>query len=704
VKSLVLAEKPSVGRELARVLGCAQKAKGYSEGQDHVVSWAMGHLVELAEPQAYDEKFRHWSLEALPMLPTEMKHRVIPRTGQQFRTIQGLFRRKDVGQLIIATDAGREGELVARWIMRLGGWRGPVQRLWISSQTDAAIREGFRSLKPGEAYENLFHAAECRAEADWIVGLNVTRALSCKHDARLSAGRVQTPTLALIVRRDREIEEFRPEAYWQILADFGRYTGIWRSPQGSTRLKEQARAQGIVEKVRGAEGRVTRIEAKDKSEPPPLAYDLTALQREANSRLGFSAQKTLSVLQGLYEHHKLVTYPRTDSRHITRDMVPTLKDRLKAVLASRLRRRIEELLAGELSPGKRLVDDGKVRDHHAILPTEERADPARLTADERALWEMIVARFVAVLCPPYRYRSITLTTEVAGEQFVSHGVQVIEAGWKAVEGAGEERDADPGAEGEAEAGAPQDLAARREGERVTVVSAEARQGFTKPPPHYTEATLLEAMENAGRFVEDKALKASLARGGLGTPATRAEIIEKLLGNNYVERHGRSLVATSRGRGLLELVPDELRSPELTARWELRLAAIAEGAEQPGDFRRDIRENTRALVERVKASTAGYEPQELSSTPCPMCGRPLMPTLDKKGRKILVCHSLSCGYQQEEAAQRHGGDLSRRRSGKEKAMDRRLIREYGGGGGGEGGGTATFADLIKAARERKQGKA
>jgi DNA topoisomerase-3 len=697
MKSIVLAEKPSVGRELALVLDCRKKAKGYSEGDAYIVTWAMGHLVELADPQSYDEKYRTWSLHYLPMLPERMKHRIISQTSHQFRTIQSLFRRKDVNNLIIATDAGREGELVARWIMRLGGWKGPYQRLWISSQTEAAIREGFRTLKPGRDYDNLFRAAECRSEADWIIGLNISRALSCKYDARLSAGRVQTPTLALIVGREKEINNFTPESYWQVHADFGSYTGLWRSSGGVTlggphRIKEEKRAREIAEKVQGSDGRIVKVEAKDKTEPPPLAYDLTALQREANSRLGFSAQKTLSTLQGLYERHKLVTYPRTDSRYITRDIVPTLKDRLQAVVSSRYGGTVRQLLAGEIKPGSRFVNDAKVTDHHALLPTEQRAEPHKLNSDERALWEMIVARFLAVLSPPYRYRSITLITEAEGEQFLSRGIQVVDPGWKAIEESVSDKD-----EEEDEEEVPQqELSSHRQGEVVHVVGAEVRQGFTNPPPRYTEATLLDAMEHAGRFIEDKELRASIARGGIGTPATRAEIIEKLLSHYYIERRGRTLFPTPRGLELLELVPDDLRSPELTARWEQRLSRIADGQERAGDFNRDIRRNATELVEMVKTSTDTYKPRSLSNNPCPVCGKMMMPVLDKKGRKMLVCQSLSCGYEQSEV---QGDYLSGRPSKKQKAMNRRMIQQFSD----KSKETTTFADLIKAAQERQEKK-
>lgn len=686
MKTMVLAEKPSVGKELARVLGCSRQAKGYIEGNDHVVTWAMGHLMELADPEAYDPKYRTWSLDTLPMLPERMKHVVIRRTAHQFNTIKSLFQRKDVGGLIIATDAGREGELVARWILRLGGWKGPLQRLWISSQTDAAIHEGFRNLKPGQAYDNLFRAAESRAEADWIIGLNVTRALSCKHDSRLSAGRVQTPTLAMIVRREREIAAFQPESYWTVQADFGPFKGTWQG-KGGTRIKDQEAARQIADKVRGAQAVIREVAEQEKSEPPPLAYDLTALQREANALLGFGAQKTLSTLQSLYERHKIATYPRTDSRYIPRDVVPTLKERLCALLGTRYKRQAEELLARELTPGKRLVDDGKVTDHHAILPTEEKVRPESLSADERALWELVARRFLAVLSPPCRYRSIRITTEAAGELFATRGTQMIDPGWKAVAGqlAEEEREDEELPE--------QSLSSHRKGEALSVVSVELRQGFTRPPPRYTEGTLVAAMEDAGKFIEDRELRRSIAKGGIGTPATRAEIIEKLFSNYYIERHGKELLPTSRGQELLELVPEPLRSPELTARWEQRLADIAEGREDSSLFRRDIRDNARELVELVKRSGAEFKPRSAINIPCPACGKMLLPVLDKKGRKVLVCQSLSCGYEQSGE---QGEAFSRRPSPKEKAISRRLVSQYSD----QSKETASFAELIKAALEKK----
>ncbi len=398
MKSLVLAEKPSVGKDLARVLNCHQKTKGYCEGADYVVTWSLGHLVTLAEPHVYDKKLKEWRMEDLPMLPEKMKLQVIRQTSSQFRTVSNLMKRKDIGELIIATDAGREGELVARWIMKLAGWgKKPFKRLWISSQTDEAIHEGFANLKPGEAYNNLFHSALCRAEADWLIGLNVTRTLTCKFNASLNAGRVQTPTLSMVVNREKEIKNFTPVDYWTITADFGDYFGTWRDKNGNSRLFDYAKAKGLVARVEGQTGTIEDVSVKAKSEPPPLAYDLTELQRDANRRYGFSAKKTLSVTQSLYERHKLVTYPRTDSRYITTDMVATLPRRLKSIAVESYAKLVEPLLQEKLSPSKRFVNDSKVSDHHAIIPTEQPPNLQALTGDEKNIYDLIVRRFIAVL-------------------------------------------------------------------------------------------------------------------------------------------------------------------------------------------------------------------------------------------------------------------------------------------------------------------
>lgn len=690
MKALVLAEKPSVGKDLARVLKCNKITRSYCEGKEYIVTWALGHLVTLAEPHVYDKKLKEWRIEDLPMLPEKMKLQVIKKSSHQFRTVRELMKRKDIGELVIATDAGREGELVARWIMKLGGWgKRPFRRLWISSQTDEAIREGFANLKAGKAYNRLFDSAVCRAEADWMIGLNVTRALTCKFNASLNAGRVQTPTLAIVVEREKEIKNFIPVNYWTITADFGEYTGIWRNEHGNSRIFDLPKARERVAKIEGQNGTIENISVKSKSEPPPLAYDLTELQREANRRYGFSAKKTLSVLQKLYERHKLVTYPRTDSRYITTDMVATLPRRLRAIAVDRYIRLVEPVLSQKLSPGKRLVNNAKVSDHHAIIPTEQSPNLKALTQDEHMIYDLIVRRFIAVLYPPHRYDHVTLITVVNGERFFSQGRSVKEMGWKCVEGKSSEEP-----EGEESSLPDQVLSHQKKGEQKPVKGCTTNQAKTAPPARYTEATLLTAMESPGKFIDDEELRESIKSGGLGTPATRAEIIEKLLGNYYLERQGKSLVPTSKAFQLLELVPDELKSPELTAKWELRLSHIAAGQEDRTAFMTDISKNARELVSNVKASTATYTPGNLTQTKCPLCGQYMLLVKAKKGKK-MVCSDRRCGFEQSGEERGDAFGLGRRSSKKERQMNKRLIRQYS-----DNTKTGTnLGDLLKAALDK-----
>jgi DNA topoisomerase-3 len=432
MKSLVLAEKPSVGKDIARVLKCTKKQKTYIEGGQYIITWALGHLVSLAEPEDYDERYREWRLEHLPILPDRMLLKVIRKTSHQFNTVKRLLKLKDIDQCIVATDAGREGELVARWILALCGWKKPIKRLWISSQTDRAILEGFAKLKPGQEFYNLFLAASCRAEADWFIGLNVTRALTCKLSAQFTAGRVQTPTLAMIVEREEEIRKFVPKDFWLVYADFEGYCGVWKSAKGESRLFDEDKVKVLIQKVTGGKGVVVEVQREEKKEYPPLAYDLTELQRDANRRFGFSAKKTLSILQGLYERHKLVTYPRTDSRHITEDMVPTLPERLHAIAFPPYRVLVQPLLNKPVTPGKHFVNNAKVTDHHAIIPTELSPDFDTLSSDEKRIYDLVVRRFIAVLYPPHRYLLTNVVTEVHGERFYSKGQRTIDKGFRIV--------------------------------------------------------------------------------------------------------------------------------------------------------------------------------------------------------------------------------------------------------------------------------
>ncbi len=665
MKSIVIAEKPSVGRELARVLKCNAKHKGYFEGSDSIVTWALGHLVTLAEPGDYDARYKHWSLADLPILPEKMKLKVIPNSRQQFNTVRSLLKRNDISQVIIATDAGREGELVARWILVLGGWKKSIKRLWISSQTDAAIREGFTKLKPGRDYDNLYHAAQCRAEADWLIGLNVTRALTCKFDAQLSAGRVQSPTLAMMIDRENEIRDFKPEPFWTVAADFGKFTGTWRNSKNNERISNHEFAQKLVGKVSGKQGKIVEIESKKKSTQPPLLYDLTELQRAANNRFGFTAKHTLSIVQSLYERHKVVTYPRTDSRYLTGDMVSTLKDRLKAVQTGSWSSFASHVLQGELRVTKRIVNDAKVSDHHALIPTEQRALQSQLTTDEKRIYDLIVRRFLAALYGDYKYQVTGIVLEIEGERFTARGKSTIDNGWKVVEGKGDEESEDD----DLPAFSGCDL---RKGDSVKADQIRLIRHMTKPPSHYTEATLLSAMENAGKFIDDKALKESIAHGGLGTPATRAEIIEKLVSTYYIERQGKALIPTAKGFQLIDLVPPELKSPELTAKWEMRLNRIAKGEEKSSDFIDDIKKNAIRLTQDVKSSSSEYKPDNLTKHKCPVCGKPLMKVQGKKGGQ-LICSDLRCSYRADRddpTALRKG-----KRSKKEQIMNRKMIQQY-----------------------------
>ena len=636
-KALVLAEKPSVARDLARVLGCKRGGNGCLIGDKYIVTWALGHLVTLADPEVYDEKYQQWRMEDLPMLPKRMKLVTIPQTGKQFRAVSSLLNSSEVSSVIIATDAGREGELFARWILQKAGCRKPLQRLWISSQTDKAIREGFANLKPGAQYENLYHSAQSRAEADWLVGLNVTRALTCKHGAQLSAGRVQTPTLAMIVRREEEIQQFRPKDFFTVKAAFGSFQAIYKDAKQQARMFDPADAQRIAEAVRGKRATVTEIKKNYKFQAPPAAYDLTELQRDANKKYGYSAKQTLSLMQALYETHKLLTYPRTDSRYITKDVAATLGERLRAIAIGPYKERAAALLRQKPLQTKYIVKDAAVTDHHAIIPTEQYVDLNRLTNDERHIYDLVVRRFLAVLSAPFEYDEVQMTLAVGPHRFYTKGKSVRVPGWKALyDAALEEEDA------EEDLGA-QTLPPLTQGTTLPVEAVRIVAGKTSPPARYTEATLLTAMEHPTGEVGNAAERSALqSAGGLGTPATRADIIEKLFDAFYIERRGKEIHPTSKGRQLVRIVPEDLRAAALTARWEQQLALIAAGKADSGKFIEEMRRYAAALVQDVRAGTVEYQHDNVTRTPCPQCGKYLLEVNGKKGR-MLVCRDRDCGY-------------------------------------------------------------
>lgn len=663
MKSLILAEKPSVARELARVMDCKWKKRGYIEGHDYVVSWALGHLVTLAEPHDYDKKLKRWDLADLPMLPEKTKLKIISRTRDQFNTVKSLMNRNDIKEIIIATDAGREGELVARWIMEKARWQGAVKRLWISSQTDAAIKDGFARLSPGKQYEKLYKAAVCRAESDWLIGLNVTRALTCKFDARLNAGRVQTPSLALIVKREKDIANFTPRDFWNIRGDFGEWQGLWQSKDGNTRIFDKTKAEALVDKVSGKTGKVTDVVFKAGKDKPPLAYDLTELQREANKKFGFSAKHTLDMAQHLYERYKLITYPRTDSRYITSDMTKTLLQRLQRIYIPPYKHLVEQLLKNPLNLSSHFINNKKVTDHHAIIPTEQKVNLEELTADERKVYDLVVKRFITVLYPDHIYNTVTVSCEVEGEQFFARGKIVKERGWKAVT-TEEKEDVH-----EKDVLSSELKKYPLKGSDIQLQSCKAVKSQTKPPSHYTEASLLAAMESPGKFIEDEDLRESIKAGGLGTPATRAEIIEKLIRSNYLERQGKTLLPTPHAYQLLELVPEELKTPELTAKWEKRLQDIAQGREDGQEFMAAIRRNTIKLVQEIKADDRSFKITNYSDTKCPRCGKYMIKFSTK-----LVCSDHKCGYEITDKEKR--GNAKGYRSKRQKREDHQLVKRFG----------------------------
>ena len=638
-KTLVLAEKPSVGKELARVLGCRRGAEGYMEGDRWIVTWALGHLVTLADPDVYDKKLEKWDMDTLPMLPEKMKLVVIPETSRQYKIVANLMKRGDVSDLVIATDAGREGELVARWIMVKAGWNKPTKRLWISSQTDKAIREGFANLKPARDYDNLYRSAQARSEADWLVGLNVTRALTCKFNAQLSAGRVQTPTLALVVAREEEIRRFVPKDFYGLCAELDGFRATWKDEKGNGRSFDKEKLEKLLKACEGKEAVITQITKMRKMTPPPAAYDLTELQRDANKKYAYSAKETLNLMQSLYERHKALTYPRTDSRYISDDVVSTLPDRLRAVAQAEYKDLAHAVLRKKPLQTKYIVNNAKVTDHHAIIPTEEQAMLHELTGPEKNIYDLVVRRFLAVLLPPFEYEEIRLTLKIGEQTFTAAGKRVLDQGWKAAYDRNfSALEEEPESEEE-----DQRLPDLQKGQRLRVRRLRLTNGKTSPPARYTEATLLTAMEHPQGQVSDKNLQKILQEtSGLGTPATRADIIEKLFSAFYVERQGKTLVPTSKGIQLVDLAPAELRSAELTARWEDRLARIAKGQERDSDFVAEMRKYATKLVADVKASEASYTHDNQTRKPCPECGKLLLLVKDKRG-ELLVCPDRDCGF-------------------------------------------------------------
>ncbi|MCQ0955365.1 DNA topoisomerase III [Bacillus cereus] len=639
-KSVVIAEKPSVARDIAKVLKCTKKGNGFLEGDKYIVTWALGHLVTLADPEAYDNKYKTWNLEDLPMLPERMKLVVIKQTGKQFNAVKHQLTRNDVNELIVATDAGREGELVARWIIEKAKVNKPIKRLWISSVTDKAIKDGFANLKPGKAYDNLYASAVARSEADWYIGLNATRALTTKFNAQLNCGRVQTPTVAMIAGREDEIKNFKAQTYYGIEARTTNQLKLtWQDANGNSRSFNKEKIDDIVKGLDKQHATVVEIDKKQKKSFSPGLYDLTELQRDANKKFGYSAKETLNIMQKLYEQHKVLTYPRTDSRYISSDIVGTLPERLKACGVGEYRPLAHKVLQKPIKPNKSFVDDSKVSDHHAIIPTEGYVNFSAFTDKERKIYDLVVKRFLAVLFPAFEYEQLTLRTKVGNETFIARGKTILHAGWKEVyEDRFEEDDVVDDVK-------EQLLPHIEKGDTLTVKLIMQTSGQTKAPARFNEATLLSAMENPTKYMDtqNKQLADTLkSTGGLGTVATRADIIDKLFNSFLIEKRGKDIHITSKGRQLLDLVPEELKSPTLTGEWEQKLEAIAKGKLKKEVFISEMKNYTKEIVSEIKSSDKKYKHDNISTKSCPDCGKPMLEVNGKKG-KMLVCQDRECGH-------------------------------------------------------------
>lgn len=611
MKKLILAEKPSVARDIGRILNANEKKENYLEGKNYVITWALGHLLGLKMPEDLNKKWEKWQLETLPMLPKFIGTKPLPKTRSQLKTIESLVKRKDINEIVIATDAGREGELVARWILQYVHANKKVTRLWISSQTDKAVKQGFKELKPAEKYDNLYESALARATADWLVGLNVTRALTVKYQDNLSAGRVQTPTLALVRRQEEKIEKFMPQKYYRIALRLGNQTAYMKQ-KNIYAIKERDEAEKKKRHLDNFKGQIRNINSKVKREAAPLLYDLTELQREANKRYGYSAKKTLSLVQSLYEIHKVVSYPRTDSRYLSNDIKSTLMERLQAI--RKYDSRAEESIKNKAKVIlKKVFNDSKVTDHHALIPTEQVPNYSKFSADEQKIYNLIVSRFLGIFAQPYTVEELRVVVTFDKDEFIFVGKKVLDYGWKNKD-------------------ASEEVALNLKKDTIVNPNFTVEEKLTTPPSPLTEAGLLAQME----------------KFGLGTPATRAEIIEKLVKSELMERTSHALRVTPKGKQLLNLVNKELVSPKLTAKWEKQLEDIAHGKMKSQKFIGDIKNDTKRLVSEVKNSKEDYKDFSLTKKRCPECNSFLKVRKTRDG-EIYVCSNPECNYRRRKDA-------------------------------------------------------
>jgi DNA topoisomerase-3 len=661
-KTLVIAEKPSVGRDLIRVLpGAFEKGEGYLEGPDHVVTWAVGHLVQLADPDEYDEKFKKWRMADLPIVPERFKLVVRDeRSKKQMNVVKRQLGRDDVETVVNACDAGREGELIFAYLYEKAGSKKPVQRLWLNSMTTSAIKAAFAELRPGAELESLQEAARSRSEADWIVGMNATRAatirLRSSFDGAVSLGRVQTPTLAILARREEEIRAFKPEPYWVVDAKFAAiaeppnraYEGRYHAPAGTAggagpRVKSAAEAAAIVAACEDQTGEITKLEKSERKDRPPLLYDLTSLQRDANGRFGFSARRTLAAAQRLYEEHKALTYPRTSSRYLTGDMIPEIKPIAALVGDQREYAAASKYVLGlDVLPLGRVVNDAKVTDHHAIIPTRAERHPVdKMSDDDRRIYDLVVRRFLAVFHPEAVFENTRVETTVSSHVFRTRGKLMLVAGWRGVYGETVDADGGAGATDEDE-GSEQQLPKLEQGESAEVREVVSEEKETKPPRRYTEGALLAAMETAGKLVDEEELREAMKDSGIGTPATRAAIIERLLQVGYIERDARALVVTEKGLNVIRLLGEHaLTSPSLTGDWEHRLARIETGEDSRKAFMGDIVKFTQDTVAELDTNLKDVRIPRANLGPCPVCGHDIME--NRKGYSCWSRDDPGCGF-------------------------------------------------------------
>ncbi len=654
-KILVIAEKPSVGRDLVRVLpGAFTKHEGYLEGPEHIVTWAVGHLVQLADPDEYDDRFKKWRMADLPIVPDRFKLVVRDeRSKKQMTIVKRLLGSDEVHSVVNACDAGREGELIFAYIYEKSGSRKPVRRLWLNSMTNAAIQDAFGRLRPADELASLEAAARSRSEADWIVGMNATRAatirLRSSFDGAVSLGRVQTPTLAILARREQEIRDFKPEPYWIVDAVFDPVEDRPRTYEGrfhagaNPRLKTAEEASAVVAACEGQTGAITKLEKSERKERAPLLYDLTSLQRDANSRYGFSARRTLAAAQRLYEEHKALTYPRTSSRYITRDMIPDIKPiaRLVGSAGSEYKAASEYVLGLDVLPLGRVVDNAKVTDHHAIIPTRAERHPVeKMSDDDRRVYDMVVRRFLAIFHPDAVFENTRVETTVARHVFRTRGKLMLVPGWRGVYG--ESADADGGARADEDEGREQQLPRLAHGEQVDVTEVGSEEKETKPPRRFTEGSLLAAMETAGKLVDEEELREAMKDSGIGTPATRAAIIERLLQVGYIERDARALVVTEKGLNVIRLLGEHaLTSPGLTGEWEHRLARIETGEDSREAFMGDIVRFTTETVSELDSKLKDVRIPRANLGPCPVCGRDIVE--NRKGYSCWSREDPGCGF-------------------------------------------------------------